>query len=201
MTDTGWTALAGTIIGAIVTVIGVILKWRGDLAALAVKAQEVAVSSTAATATAADQAADNETELRRDLFALYKVEKTARQDLAKQYQADIKALRDQMAVQGRELAVQAAQLQHAAEDGRLMHRQLITLGQEMATYRAAMRDLQTREYIYWQYWNAIDQQGRVLHEIEWAEIKKAVADQNIPRPLWPALDAIDVPTGEDDASE
>jgi len=190
MNQEGWTALVGTIVGAVVTIVGVVLKWRSDLARVAVEAKQVAVNSTTAQATAADLAADNETALRADLFELYRVEKKARQDLFKQYQTDIKALRDQMAEQGRELAVQAAQLQHAAEDARAMQRQLITLGQEMVTYRAAMRDLQTREYTYWQYWNAIDQQGRVLHEIEWAEIKKAVADQKIPRPMWPQPDAL-----------
>jgi hypothetical protein len=110
VTDTGWTALVATLITAVATVIGVVLKWRGDLAALAVHAQEVAATATTATATALDLAADNEQGLRADLFELYRVEKRARQDLFKQYQADIAALRDQLAAQGQELAVQSEQL-------------------------------------------------------------------------------------------
>ena len=200
MTETGWTALITTIVGAVVTIVGVVLKWRSDLAALGVKAQEVAATTTTAQATAADLAADNETALRADLFELYRVEKKARQDLFKQYQTDIKALRDQIAGQGRELAVQAAQLQHAAEDGRQMQRQLITLGQEMSTYRATMRDLQTREYIYWRYWGEVDRQGGLLYPYEWAAIKQA-AETNAPRPVWPQPDALPAAPPDEDTTE
>src|SRR5690348_2439349 len=83
MSQEGWTAVIGTVVGAVVTIVGVVLKWRSDLARLAVEAKQVAVNNTTATATAADLAADNEQGLRADLFELYRVEKRARQDLFK----------------------------------------------------------------------------------------------------------------------
>jgi Skp family chaperone for outer membrane proteins len=139
---------------------------------------------------AQDASADNEAALRKDLFAELRRIRKERDDLATVHTRDIAHLQRRLTAQETELAAQREQLRQTLEDARAMQRQLITLGQEMVTYRAAMRDLQTREYTYWQYWNAIDQQGRVLHEIEWAEIKKAVADQNIPRPLWPQANAL-----------
>jgi hypothetical protein len=199
MTDTGWTALITTIVGAVVTVVGVVLKWRGDLAKLAVDAKQVAVANTTATATAADLAADNEAGLRADLFELYRAEKKARQDLFKQYQADIKGLRDQMAAQAQELAVQAEQLRHAADDNRQLQRQIIALNQQMMNTRSEVQGLQNREYIHLQYLAELRRQGELLHAYEWAEIKQA-ADRIVPRPVWPALDAVD-PLPEDDASE
>jgi hypothetical protein len=194
--DTGWTALIGTIIGAIVTVIGVVLKWRGDLAALKVKAKQVDVDNTTATATAADLAADNEQGLRADLFELYRVEKRARQDLFKQYQADIQSLRAQLTAQGQELATQAEQLRHATEDNRQLQRQVIALNQQMLSTRTEVQGLQNREYIHLQYLAELRRQGELLHAYEWAEIKDA-ADRLVPRPVWPALDAIDATQGED----
>jgi len=197
MTDTGWTALLTTIVGAVVTIVGVVLKWRSDLAALGVKAQEVAATTTTAQATAADLAADNETALRADLFELYRVEKKARQDLFKQYQADIAALRAQMAHQAQELAVQSEQLRHATEDNRQLQRQVIALNQQMMNTRSEVQGLQNREYIHLQYLAELQRQGDLLFPYEWKQIKDA-ADRIVPRPVWPALDAIDAATGEDD---
>jgi hypothetical protein len=199
VTDTGWTALVATLITAVATVIGVVLKWRGDLAALAVHAQEVAATATTATATALDLAADNEQGLRADLFELYRVEKRARQDLFKQYQADIAALRDQLAAQGQELAVQSEQLRHATEDNRQLQRQIVALGQQMLSTRTEVQGLQNREYIHLQYLAELQRQGELLFAYEWKMIKDA-ADRIVPRPLWPALDAIDAATGEDDTA-
>lgn len=196
MTETGWTALITTIVGAVVTVVGVVVKWRSDLARLTVDAKQVEVANTTAQATAADLAADNEQGLRADLFELYRAEKKARQDLFKQYQADIKILRDQMAAQAQELATQAAQLRHATEDNRQLQRQVIALNQQMLNTRSEVQGLQNREYIHLQYLAELRRQGELLHAYEWAEIKQA-ADRIVPRPVWPALDAIDATQGED----
>jgi hypothetical protein len=202
MNDTSWAAVIGTLIASIATVVGVVLKWRGDLAKLAVDAKQVAVANTTATATAADLAADNEKDLRADLFELYRAEKKARQDLFKQYQADIKGLRDQMAAQAQELAVQAEQLRHAADDNRQLQRQIIALNQQMMNTRSEVQGLQNREYIHLQYLAELRRQGELLHAYEWAEIKDA-ADRIVPRPVWPALDSIP-PLGsaeEEDAND
>lgn len=198
MTQEGWIALLTTIIGAVATVLGLVLKYRSDLARLTVDARQVAVNSTTAAATAADQAADNEQNLRADLFELYRAEKRARQDLVKAYQADIKALRDQMAAQAHELAVQAEQLRHAAEDNRQLQRQVIALNQQMLNTRTEVAGLQNREYIHLQYLAELKTQGMLLHPYEWIEIKQA-ADRIVPRPVWPALDAVP-PADEGDAN-
>ena len=138
---------------------------------------------------AEDDSADNEAALRKDLFAELRRIRKERDDLAAVHTRDIAHLQRRLSAQEAELAAQREQLRQTLEDARAMQRQLITLGQEMSTYRAAMRDLQTREYIYWRYWGEVDKQGNLLYAPEWAQIK-AAAERNAPRPVWPQPDAL-----------
>ena len=145
---------------------------------------------------AQDASADNEAALRKDLFAELRRIRKERDDLATVHTRDIAHLQRRLADQEADLAAQREQLRGALEDARAMQRQLITLGQEMASYRAMMRDLQTREYIYWRYWGEVDKQGNLLYPVEWATIKQA-AETTAPRPVWPQPDALPGVTREE----
>ena len=138
---------------------------------------------------AQDASADNEAALRKDLFTELRRIRKERDDLAAIHTRDIAHLQRRLTDQEQELAAQREQLRQTLEDARAMQRQLISFGQEMASYRGAIRDLQTREYIYWRYWGEIDKQGNLLFAPEWAMIK-AAAEQTAPRPVWPQPDAL-----------
>ncbi len=176
-----WSGLTGLVVGVL-----------GGLGAL----YAAWVNRRNALTAAQDASADNEAALRKDLFREIDRLRKDRNTLATEHTRDIAHLQRRLTEQETELAAQREQLRQTLEDARQMQRQLISLGQEMSTYRALMRDLQTREYIYWRYWGEVDKQGNLLYPVEWATIKQA-AETTAPRPVWPQPDALPGVTREE----